>query len=523
MKKQQGFVLPTVLSFLVAIIIISGAAFLTIENNLWGATNNVRRQQALNIAEAGVNYYLWHLSHNATDYKDGSTQPSTPDPQLGYGPYVHTYIDDNGEESGTYTLWIKPESASSTRMRVRSIGRVKNTNIIRTIDADIGAPSFASYGVVADGALWFGNNEAATGPVHSNQGIRMDGASTSDVTSANSQYIPPSSLGGNGSTAHDGVWCSPSVTSPVDCNTRSKTDWRYPVPTIDFNVVNSSLCSMKKTAFQADAATASLANQTNACSQTPTTRTAAYLPQRATNGSYNSRRGYLIQLNANGTYDLFQVNGETDTNSNYSNALTLAGIANGIALPSSGVIFAEDNVWIRSNPTFSGRVTIGAGRLASSNNAVITIADDIVYTQKNGQHALGLVAEDSIVIAPYAPPSSGSFTFEVDAAMIAQSGSIEYYSRYKSNSSACTRGWTNANQRFEFYGSVATRQRWTWTWLVGNNACGNAAYEAGSGYISGISHNNTQYDTNLLYSPPPSFPITSSYNILTWREVLTKP
>lgn len=523
-QNSEGFVLPTIISFLVAIIIITAAVVQLIGSNTSVVGNNISSQKAFNIAEAGVNYYLWHLSHNSNDFKDGKTTPATPNPLLGYGPYVHDYVDDNTKKTGTFTLWIKPQGNGSTVAKIRSIGKINGTNIIRTVEAQIGAPSFASYGVVSDTALWFGNTETATGPVHSNQGIRMDGASTADVTSSNTSYVPSSSLGGNGSTNRPGVWCSTSVLSPVNCNTRPKVDWRFPVPTVDFNQVTGSLCTMKKTAFLSDSATSALATLPNACNQTPTTRTASYLPQRASNGSYDISRGYLVQLNPNSTYDLFRVNGENDRSTPYTNALTLQSVATGIAVPSSGVIFAEDNVWVRSNPTFSGRATIGAGRLASTNNAQIVIADDLIYGSKNGSDAIGLVAEDSVMIAPYAPPSSGGFTFEVDAAIIAQTDNVSYPSVYRSNSNACTRGWTNSSQQFNFYGAVASRQSWTWTWLRGSSSCGDAQYDSSEGqYISGIKNNNTQYDYNLLYSPPPSFPITSSYNILSWREVLTKP
>ncbi|MDQ5885977.1 MAG: hypothetical protein QG628_374 [Patescibacteria group bacterium] len=523
-QDTAGFVLPTIISFLVAILIISAAVVQLIGSNTSIVGNNINSQRAFNIAEAGVNYYLWHLSHNSTDFKDGQTTPATPDPTLGYGPYVHDYIDDNAKKQGTFTLWIKPQGNGSTVAKIRSIGKTSGSNLIRTVEAQVGAPSFASYGVVSDTALWFGSTETATGPVHSNQGVRMDGPSTADVTSANATYVPPSSLGGNGSTSRPGVWCDTSVTAPSNCNTRSKIDWRYPVPTVDFNQITGSLCTMKKTAFSADPSTASIANQANACTQTPNTRTASYLPQRATNGSYNISRGYLVQLNTNGTYDLFNVNGENDRLTPYTTALTLQSVASGIAVPSSGVIYAEDNVWVRTNTTFNGRVTIGAGRLANSNNAQIVIADDVVYSSKNGSVAIGLVAEDSVTIAPYAPPSSGSFNFEVDAAIIAQTGRVSYPSVYRSNSNACTRGWVNNNQTFTFYGAVASRQSWTWTWLRGSSSCGDSAYNPSEGrYISGINNNNTQYDYNLLYAPPPSFPTTSTYNILSWREVLTKP
>lgn len=519
---QKGFTFPGLIMLMIAMVIITGAAIELIDANFFTVRRNIDSQKAFNIAEAGINYYLWHLSHNATDFKDGQSTPSTPDATLGYGPYVHNYVDDNSQTTGTYTLWINPQGSGSTIVKIRAIGQVAGTNVIRTIDAQIGAPSFASYAVASDSALWFGNNETATGPVHSNQGIRMDGANTADVTSANSTYVPPVSYGGNGSS-HPGVWCSTSVTTPINCNTRSKVDWRYPVPSIDFNQVSSSLCTMKKTAFLSDSSTSALAAGANACTQTPTGRTAAYLPQRSTTGTYSISKGYLIELNTNGTYDLSYVNGENDRSTSYSTALTLQSIATGINVPSSGVIFAEDNVWVRTKPTFHGRVTIGAGRLATTNNAEIVVADDIVYTTKNGSDAIGLVAENNITIAPYAPPSSGSFTFEVDGALLAQSGNVYYPDVYRTVNT-CTKGWVSSNQQMSYYGSVATRQIWTWSWLQGGGSCGDAVRDNSSGeYISGFLNNNTQYDYNLMYAPPPGFPITSTYNVLSWREVLTRP
>jgi len=362
-KGEEGFLLPSLLSITIALLIISTAALLLMDSNYLLVKRNINSQKAFNIAEAGVNYYLWHLAHNQTDYKDGGTTPTTPDPTLGYGPYVHQYYDDNNVNEGTYTLWINPQGGGSTIVTVRAIGQVAGGGAIRTIQAQIGAPSFASYAVASDGALWFGNTETADGPVDSNLGIRMDGPNTDIVSNANSTYVPSVSVGGDGHTSENGVWCSTSVTAPVNCNTRNKTTWTYPVPSINFNQVTTALCNMKKTAFAANSATSSLAGLANACSQTPNTLTPAYLPQRSTSGAYSISKGYLIQLNTNGTYNLYNVNAETDTASSYSTALTLQLVSTGVAIPASGVIFAEDNVWVRSNPTFHGRVTIGAGRL----------------------------------------------------------------------------------------------------------------------------------------------------------------
>jgi hypothetical protein len=294
---------------------------------------------------------------------------------------------------------------------------------------------------------------------------------------------------------------------------------------------------MKKVAFANYSSTSSLATQSNACTQTPTTRTNAYVPQLSSSFSYS--KGYLIKLNNNGTYDLLKVNSENDTLTPYTSALTTTTVATGISLPSSGVIFVEDNVWVLTPTNFHGRVTVASGRLATSNNTDIVIAGPLLYDTKNGTDAIGLVAEDSIFVAPYAPAaasgySTGNFNYEVDGALLAENGNVQYGENgdsanypagYRNSQTNCARGWTSPNQTMTFYGSVATRQTWTWSWLVGNNACGDAAFDStnGNGYVTGFENDTTQYDYNLEYAPPPSYPLTSGYNILSWREILTRP
>jgi hypothetical protein len=521
---SKGFILPGVLAFIIAGAILGTAVLTVILNNFFVVGNDVSSQQSFNIAEAGVNYYLWHMAHNGADYKDGQSIPATPDATLGYGPYVHNYVDSNAKVAGTYTLWIKPQGSGSTIASIRSIGKATGSNITRTVQAQIGAASFASYGLVANTEFWFGSDESANGPLFSNVGIRMDGPNSDTVSSANATYVPQSQYGGDGSS-HAGVWCSSTVTSP-NCATRDKSNWLYPKPSVDFNQVSGSLCSMKKVALADYSATSAIASQSTACSQTPTTRTNAYIPQYSTSG-FSSANGYLIQLNNNGTYDLYKVSGENDQQTSYTTALSKTTVATGIALPPSGVIFAEDNVWVRSNPTFHGRLSIASGRLASTNQTTdITIVDNVLYSTKNGSDALGLISEGNVLVAPYAPYptfNAGGTNFEVDAAALAQTKSVTW-PRYYDGTSTETKGWVGSNQTFTFYGSVATNTDWTWNYSYTGNPGGNSVRDPVNGlYLSGVEHTNTDYDYNLLYAPPPSYPVTGSYDILSWREVLTKP
>jgi hypothetical protein len=522
MINKNGNILVWVLGFLVAIGIIIVAISSVISLTLSDAIRANKNQLALNISDAGINYYLWHLSHSAADFKDGNSSAtinSSGEFAGFYGPFEHEYRDDNSNVVGTYTLYIKPKSSGSTVAIVRSIGETADGKYRRTIEAEIGAPSFASYGLAGDVALWFGNTESANGPIHSNVGIRMDGSNSDDVTSANATYVPPSSLGGNGSTVRPGVWCSSSVTTPVNCNTRSKTDWRYPVPAIDFNAITGDLCNLKKIAFQSNASTEALASSPTACSNVSASRTSAYIPRYAS--SFNARRGYLIELNNNTTYNLYSVSNETYSyssnssyTSSYTTALTRTLIASNIAIPTNEVIFVEDNVWIRSNPTFNGRVTIASGRLASATEQTsVVIADDLKYAQKDGTDAIGIIAEQDVTIAPYAPPRPGdaesNYPFEVNGALIAKDGRVSFPADYITRDTPVWSG--NANKKLVYYGSIATRQSWTWLWVSGSTPS------------DGFQYNETNFDYNFLYAPPPSFPITSTYDILKWREIIVTP
>ena len=493
-----GFIVPTVLMVIVVFSILMISVASVINVTLGDAARNQSSQMALNIAEAGVNYYLWHVSHNNSDYKDGQTTPSAPVANLGYGPYVHSYRDGSGNVVGTFTLYISPGTAGSNVITVRSTGKMNGSRSpSRTVQARIGAPSFSTYAVVSNSQLWFGDTEIADGPVHSNVGVKMDGPNNSDVTSSNLTYVPTNSGAGSGSTKA-GVWCDPNITNP-NCTTRSKVSWRYPVPSVDFNKVTTDLCQLKKTATNNQAS--------NSCSQRPS-RTAGYIPPRAT--GYNRAYGYLITLNTNGTYNLSSVSAENDTRANYTSALTSSVVANNVAIPSNGIIFVEDNVWVRSEAGgFDGRVTIASARLAVSGQTTVSVVDNIKYKdQYSGGDAIGLIAENNIDIAPYVP-----VPLTVHSAMIAQAGRVQFRPESYSNSQA-TVGYVTESQRLNFFGSVASQEQWTWSWL----RCGNTN---STSCWSGFRYNETKYDENLRYAPPPNFPVTSTYDILEWREVIT--
>jgi hypothetical protein len=140
-------------------------------------------------------------------------------------------------------------------------------------------------------------------------------------------------------------------------------------------------------------------------------------------------------------------------------------------------------------------VVVGATKYSTNPNsqARILIPNNLTYLAKDGSHSLGLIAEKDILITYFAPNS-----IEINGALIAQKGSAQRY--YFPG---------NTKTSINIFGSVASFGVWTWSWVNGSNQC-----------TSGYCSTATTYDANLLYGPPPSFPLTGDqYEVISWREV----
>ena len=92
---------------------------------------SIQREQAFQIAEAGANYYQWHLALYNSDFWDGHAS-TTP------GPYTHDYVDlDTQQVIGRYSLTITPPPLGSSLVTIKSTGKVNaDTNISRTITTE---------------------------------------------------------------------------------------------------------------------------------------------------------------------------------------------------------------------------------------------------------------------------------------------------------------------------------------------------------------------------------------------------
>jgi hypothetical protein len=176
------------------------------------------------------------------------------------------------------------------------------------------------------------------------------------------------------------------------------------------------------------------------------------------------------------------------------------------ALPSNGIIFAEDNLWVEG--TVKGRVTVATAKLGETDlddMYSIYIPNNIVYNSKDGSDVLGLIAQRDIIYSYYSPTN-----LEVDAAQVAQNGATQVL--YYSSNYECYAGQTCSHYPYIknsiiTYGSIMSYDGWVWSW---SNADGSV-------FSGGYMHTYNNYDPNLLYSPPPSFPLsTSGYQQFNW-------
>ncbi|MBP6857925.1 MAG: type II secretion system protein [Candidatus Pacebacteria bacterium] len=486
-SKQKGFLLIGVMIF-AAISILTITAVIS-----WAAASGrlsrkiQSREVSLQIAEAGIEYARWYLAHYQTGYTLGN---------VGAGPYVYPFNDKDGNQIGSYTLTVTPPLSGSTLVKIKSKGATLiDPTATRSINVHLAIPSLAKYSVLANSDMRFGEGTVVYGPIHSNGGIRFDGVIWNKITSSKTSYSDPDHTGSNEFGVHTHVNSGsttvndsyrPGEAPPSSVPNRSdvfKAGREFPVPAADFTGITNDLATIKAQAIASGRYFASSGYQ-----------------------------GYQIILKTNDTFDLYRVtslaaapsgcsNVGTDTNWGTWSIGNKTFIAN-YAIPANGLIFAEDHIWVEGTIN-TARVTIAAARFPdnSSLRKSITINNALRYTNYNGSDVIALIAQDDINIGLFSAD-----TFQIDAALIAQNGRVgrHYYLPPTNGAGTNKCGSTVYRNSVTLFGMIATNLRYGF------------AYTDDTGYENRIIN----YDTNLLYAPPPNFPLASDkYQIILWEEL----
>ncbi len=410
------------------------------------------REQAFQIAEAGVAYYRWHLAHNPVDYIDSSTS-TTNTPGMTQGPFTHAYKNAAGTVIGHYSLYITAPSATSTIVTVQATGWVDTqVGSKRTIKVKLGFPSLTDYSILTNAPIWIGNTEQTHGKFHSNGGIRFDGTADAQITSAMATYTCQTSFG-----------CSPAATKPGIWGAGGPTKyWTFPQPAEDFNVITADLAKIKDASLDADG---------------------LYLSASGVFGwalTFTSSSKVVARKVNTVTCRLGADIGEAGMTNKCTDASTYSASTT-YSMPANGNIFVEDNVWV--DGTVRGRVVVGTAA-----GKTIYINGNILYYAKDGNHALGLIASKDIIV-PYNSPNN----LEIDAALLAQNGAAKRY--YYGNN-------TTKNS-ITVYGSIITNNIWTWSWnspvnsgYINTNSTydANLTYSPPPGFPVGSEYNQISWE-----------------------------
>jgi hypothetical protein len=484
MKKpsSSGTLLVQALIFGTISIVIVGALISWAGINIKASRLGIYREQALQIAEAGVDYYRWHLAHAPNDYQDGTGIA---------GPYVHPFTDKDGNVIGQFSLVITPPPTGSTIVKIESTGvSFADSSVTRKVTTRLAIPSLAKFAVVTNDAVRFGEGTEVFGPIHSNGGVRFDGIAHNVITSSVDKYDDPDHTGGQEFGVHTHVNAPPS--SGVNNSFRSaeappntipnrsdvfESGRLFPQPAFDFVGLTTDLAGIKSKAQTAG----------------------KYI-------SSSGSQGYRLVFKTDDTFDVYKVTQLQATPGGCSNTQSQSGwgvwsikttggqtfVAN-YPIPANGMIFVEDNVWVEGQIN-TARVTVGSGRFPdnASTRTSITVNNNLLYTNYDGQDVIALIAQNNINVGLYSLND-----LRIDAALVAQNGRI---GRYYYGSSC---GSNYIRNSLTLYGMLASYGRYGF------------AYTDGTGYDT----RTIIYDANLLYGPPPSFPLTSDqYQTISWEE-----
>lgn len=455
--NKSGSITIMVLLVSALSVIILGSLVTAVAVHVKGWQRKENAQQAANIAEAGVNYYRWHLAHAPEDFQDGTG---------GEGPYLHSYFDPQGEQIGSFELDITPPQEGSTVVTISSTGWTQEEEgIKRTITTAYGKPSFAQYAFLHNANVWFGSGITVLGEIHSNGGIRMDGENRSLVTSAKETYTCGSETG-----------CSPPQEKPGVWGAGSGSDlWEFPVTPVDFDSVAVDFSVMKQAAQDGG----------------------IYLAP-------SSNFGYHVRFNAEATVTIYEVQStqarwgwdpDGGCQALYQVIQTEDSIGT-YSLTDNNIIFAEDTAWV--DGVVNGKALVVAASFPlDTSSEIIWLTDNLTYAVKDGSVNLGVIAQQDIYYGLHIPE-----TFQIDAALMAQKGRIirHFYSYWW----ACSYYFDALKDRLEIYGSVISNQKSYWNY-------GNPPW-------SGFTTRDITYDANLKYSPPPYFPTTGEYEFISWKE-----
>lgn len=514
---------------IITLSLVFGTIFLLILSGLLGFILLQLRQSqqkaawanSLHIAEAGADYYKWHLSHNQNDVQDGETWCcATPPCNDVCGPYEHTFYDVEGQLSGSFTLEITAKRICDEILGVyiTSTGSpVEFPNSKRKVRGKYASMSVAEYSYLLNDSVWAGGDRQIYGKYHSNGGVRMDGGHNSSVTSSASDWICTGSFG-----CCRWVWfgwpyyrygwdCSLDCPDSCTVNTTGtelmggtpiKDECACPGVLTTTENSNPDLFNFPITPFNFNGLTADLLGI-----KTLSQNKGKYFPPSTDLDS--NGKGYHLILKNNGAFDIkiitdlgraWGYNNEEGWHWDYHIIQGEIAYQTEISLPETcGLIFTEDNLWIEG--TTKGKITVASANLIDEfEDTGVVINGNLEYTDLEGSDSLSLITEKDILIPLYSPDD-----VLIQGVFVTQKGRSLSRNHYSCSSypDDCKKN------DLTIYGSVISNKRVGTKWTY-----------SGGGWASGYNQRYDYFDQKLSLDPPPLLPyVSEDIQFISWEEI----
>jgi hypothetical protein len=486
MRNERGVTVVLVLAFMGIFLFLLGTILSYVLTQGKYGRALYAREQAVNVAEAGLEYYRWFLAHNPNIMTTGAGLVT---------PASYTVSDPEGSTMG---------SASVSATLNTSCGRVQSADLVsqgtaninplykRTLHARYMRPSVAEYSNIINANVWAGADRNITGAYHSNGGVRMDGDSNSIVSSALTTWSCTSSFG-----------CSPTQTQPGVFGSGSGSAlWQYPAASFNFAGISTDFPTLQTYA------------NNDGIKLNPTNVRVNGVQQGGTFSSVGAsdQRGFRIVLRADDTVDIYRVTGTVGVDAqridNIGTWVTDYHIISSqtyvgrYTIPSDcRVIFAQSKVWLEG--TVGTKITVVAADTGSFQPDIV-LSSDIVYASGSGSSGLTAIAERSILI-----PLTSPDAMTIRGIFVAQNGYVgrNYYT---------TSGSNDVPSQYDSY--VIQASLTTIGSVISNNRVGTQ-WSSGGTMVSGYQTRTDTYDRLLAFDPPPFTPSASpDYKLVLWRE-----
>jgi hypothetical protein len=437
------------------------------------------QEQALHIAEAGIEYYRWRLSHFPTDIQDGTGGP---------GPYPHDYHDPEVGAIGRFELEIGGEVLCDEVQVVQATSTgwtFADPSIKRTIVVRIARPTVADYTYVVDSNVYAGSSRTIMGPYHGNGVVRMEGTNMSAVTSAvTTANCAAAGLGGCPSTNVNGVYHNNLNAS----TTPSFFSWGQ--PQIPFSNFDYNFGEMESKAIS----------------------DGIFLPKVSDDISLF---GYYLEIDGTNV-DIYEVDSVWDTPISRTpgderiafpelagNMNTYRTFLRTEPIPQDcPLIYVEDRTWLEGQ--IDGKVTVVAND-TSGLAPDLFLQDNLTYNTGGGVDGITVLAEGNLLIPLYVPDD-----MTISGIFFAQKGAYGRnwyeYSYWTCNTCTNLPGYTSYKRQHSLTtnGTIVSKLRTGTAW----------------GTAQGFDYRYDFYDRHLAKSPPPMTPFTSpDFRFIEWREV----